>query len=572
MELLIFLVARRDQLVSRQDIVSRLWRSDLFVDTQQNINNIIRKIRAALGDDSAKPRFLETVVGKGYRFVGPIKVIDARYPPSTSTRAYHDHATGDVSSAREERAERAALVVLPLITVGNISDDRGVCLGFADALVSRLSALQGVDVLPTSSTLNVFRDISPAAIAENFGARFVVHGAIQESKGQWRLSLEMFDSHSQSAAFRRKCDLHIARLPELEDEIARSIAASLNRPLHPPPPERRPRYSRDPLAYSEFVRGFELSSSGDSALLEEAARRLSNAVTRDPDFSLAHATLSFVCATRHFEFDPSSTWLERAEFHCQRALQTDPDLPEAHVSNAFLLWGPSKNFQHVAAIHELRRALTLQKNLPHAYNRLGTILAHVGLLEHAREMYERGRPFHPRKAVSHSILQVYMWNREYDAAREEIEIWRTDNPANKYPVYFDAQLALVHGELPRAKTILEEAERLAPDEPLIVSLLGLYHALVGNADQALACMNRACANPRSFGHAHHTYYQAACTLAILGQPAAAFAWLERSVATGFACWPCFLNDPALHNLRALPEFQVLISSLQSKYPDHLGLL
>src|SRR5882762_11301751 len=60
MELLIFLVARRDQLVSRQDIVSRLWRSDLFVDTQQNINNIVRKIRAALGDDSAKPRFLET--------------------------------------------------------------------------------------------------------------------------------------------------------------------------------------------------------------------------------------------------------------------------------------------------------------------------------------------------------------------------------------------------------------------------------------------------------------------------------------------------------------------------------
>ena len=62
MELLIFLVARRDQLVSRQDIVSRLWRSDLFVDTQQNINNIVRKIRAALGDNSAKPRFLETVV------------------------------------------------------------------------------------------------------------------------------------------------------------------------------------------------------------------------------------------------------------------------------------------------------------------------------------------------------------------------------------------------------------------------------------------------------------------------------------------------------------------------------
>src|ERR1700747_1968615 len=82
MGLLIFLVSRRDQLVSRKEIVAKLWRSDLFIDTETNINNIVRKVRTALGDNSAKPRFLETVVGKGYRFVGPVRVIDARYPLS----------------------------------------------------------------------------------------------------------------------------------------------------------------------------------------------------------------------------------------------------------------------------------------------------------------------------------------------------------------------------------------------------------------------------------------------------------------------------------------------------------
>src|SRR5580700_2375785 len=82
MELLIFLVSRRDQMVSRQEIVGKLWGSDLFIDTEPNINNIVRKIRAALGDNSARPRFLETVVGKGYRFVGPLRVYDARYPQS----------------------------------------------------------------------------------------------------------------------------------------------------------------------------------------------------------------------------------------------------------------------------------------------------------------------------------------------------------------------------------------------------------------------------------------------------------------------------------------------------------
>jgi DNA-binding winged helix-turn-helix (wHTH) protein len=66
MELLIFLVGRREQLVSRADIAAKLWRSDLFIDTERNLNNIVRKLRTALRDNSTKPRFVETVVGKGY--------------------------------------------------------------------------------------------------------------------------------------------------------------------------------------------------------------------------------------------------------------------------------------------------------------------------------------------------------------------------------------------------------------------------------------------------------------------------------------------------------------------------
>jgi DNA-binding winged helix-turn-helix (wHTH) protein len=79
MELLLFLVSRREQLVAREEIVAKLWRSDLFVDTESAVNNIVRKIRVALGDVSEKPRFLETVIGKGYRFIGPVHVIHARH-------------------------------------------------------------------------------------------------------------------------------------------------------------------------------------------------------------------------------------------------------------------------------------------------------------------------------------------------------------------------------------------------------------------------------------------------------------------------------------------------------------
>ena len=402
--------------------------------------------------------------------------------------------------------------------------------------------------------------------------RFLVHGAMQMSKGVWRLSMEMFDTHTQNACFTRKRDLDLTSLSGLEDDIARQIAFTFNRPLAPPTTQRRARYSQDPLAYAEFMRGYRFSASGDPLVLEESAKHLLNAVTRDPAFSLAHATLSLVCAMRHFELDPTNTWLEKADFHCRRALELDPDLPEAHVANAFLLWGPSKNFQHLEAIAELKRALAMQNNQPHAYNRLGTILAHIGLLDHAREMYERGRPFHASKAVSHSIVQVYVWNGEYDLARDEIQAWRAENPGNKYPVYFAPHVAMLTGDWKEAKSLVDEAVQLLPEEPLILSLQGVFYASTGREGKALDCLTAACAIPKSFGHAHHSYYQIACILALLKRREAAFEWLERSVSSGFACWPFFLKDPCLKNLRELPAFEILVSSLQAKYPDHLGVL
>src|SRR5258708_13398213 len=87
MELLIFLISRRDQMVSREDIVKKLWHSDPLIDTERNVNNIVRKLRTALGDNTAKPRFLETVVGKGYRFIGPVRVIGAQYDGVETERA-----------------------------------------------------------------------------------------------------------------------------------------------------------------------------------------------------------------------------------------------------------------------------------------------------------------------------------------------------------------------------------------------------------------------------------------------------------------------------------------------------
>src|ERR1700689_1933475 len=171
MELLILLVRRRDQLVSRQDIVTTLWKSDLFIDTERSVNNIVRKIRQALGDDADSPRYLETVVGKGYRFIGPIRVISPLHPLSDLQAGVGGE--GSVRDNVKWRGERSSLAVLPLRLLGDVTDDGGIRLGFADALVARLANLEGIDVLPTSAVFNLSESISVPEIAARLGARFV---------------------------------------------------------------------------------------------------------------------------------------------------------------------------------------------------------------------------------------------------------------------------------------------------------------------------------------------------------------------------------------------------------------
>jgi hypothetical protein len=78
-------------------------------------------------------------------------------------------------------------------------------------------------------------------------------------------------------------------------------------------------------------------------------------------------------------------------------------------------------------------------------------------------MFERGRPFQPKKAVSPSIVQVYVWGQEYELARQQIQVWREESPGNKYAIYFAPQPAMMTGDLKEAGILLNKAIELLPD-------------------------------------------------------------------------------------------------------------
>jgi hypothetical protein len=119
--------------------------------------------------------------------------------------------------------------------------------------------------------------------------------------------------------------------------------------------------------------------------------------------------------------------------------------------------------------------------------------------------------------------------------------------------------------MPGSRRRLAMALQHLPDEPLITSLQGILYARRNQTGRALECVRRALDLPRSFGRTHHTYYQFASVYAVLGETDKAMAWLERSVDTGFACWPFFKIDPHLEPLREKAEFKRPVADLEYKY-------
>jgi serine/threonine protein kinase/Tfp pilus assembly protein PilF len=457
-----------------------------------------------------------------------------------------------------------SIAVLPFVFLSEMEEGKAFSYGFADALITMLGSLKDITVLPTSAILNYPPGSDPAAACRDFGVRHVLQGNVQKLGTRWRVSMQLFDAMTQKVTMSEKHDFTLENVFDAQDEVGRRVVESLLRRFPPAMPKSRDRYSKDLKAYDEFMAGLLESYNDQPERLESAIRHLSLATERDPEFALAHAWLSYVSMNMYFTFDPRPSRLEKAEYHCHRALMLDPVLPEAHLAWAFILWSPAKSFQHAEAIAALDHVLAVQPNFEQAHNRLASICLHIGRLDEARIAHENAQRSNP-KTRSGNLEFIYLYSGDFKRADEAAEAWVRERPGSTYALFFYPQPPLLIGDLDLAERRFERAQQQLAEDPLLFSLHGMLFARREQPALALECVRRALDSPRSFGHTHHTYYQIACVHAILGEVDKAMAWLERSVDTGFACWPFFRIDPHLESLRDEPQFKRLVAALQNKY-------
>jgi hypothetical protein len=161
--------------------------------------------------------------------------------------------------------------------------------------------------------------------------------------------------------------------------------------------------------------------------------------------------------------------------------QLDPELAEAIMAKGMILWSPSRNFQHAEALACLEKALNLQPNLDHAWNRAGTICTHVGRIPEAIAAFGKSRRVNPFNTAHHSVVQAFLWSGDYGRAAAELEVWKSASPESKYVCWYLLQPAVLMGDF---------VETMA--EPMGHDLVG-HHALmpgVSKTAQAVVATGR----------------------------------------------------------------------------------
>lgn len=460
MELLILLAGRHGALITRDEIVSVLWGDKVHVDVEAGVNTAIRKIRQALGDDSASPKYLETVVGKGYRFIGPITIVTDTQP--ADARSENEELTQ--TPPRQRLGKFVAVVVgMPVLAIAtwlslqhviqvdakepidsiaimpfvDTSADPNTDYmgdGITESLINSVSRVPNLKVISRASVFRYKRqDVDPQRVARDLGVRAVLTGRFVKRGESLLISTELIDTRDSGHLWGEQYDRKLAELPEIQEEIAREVARNLRFRLTP---GERARLAgggtSNAEAYQLYIKGRYFWNKRDLESMKKARDHFQKAIEIDPHYALAYTGLA---DTHVFLGDALADLLHdeglMEEGHRQaiaaskKALEIDATLGEAHASYAFALFDAG---DLPGAEPEFRRALNLNPNYASAHHWYSNLLQFLGRPQEALTEIRRAQQLDPLSLIINTTVGRHLFrvNRIDDAIEQYRKVLEMD--------------------------------------------------------------------------------------------------------------------------------------------------
>ena len=509
MDLLILLVENRRRLVSRSEIIDRLWGKDVFVDVDTGVNTAISKIRQALRDSTEHPSFVETVPGKGYRFVATVDVLSE---PLES-----------VAPA----SSRISLAVLPFENLASDAEHEYLAMGLTE---DTSASLAQIDPERLSVKGRTFRYKGTTKSVEEIGRElavdYLVDSSIRSEGGRVRVTAKLIRVRDQEHVWSQSYEREPTSLLGLQQELSTAIAAQVHLTLSP---DRLSGFARrqtsNASAYDAFLRGRHFETRRTAATNALAVEQYRRAIALDADYALAWSSLAFTYAGSLINADTRPADVAPlARDAATQAVRANPVLAEAQVSVGFVNW--MLNWDWEAAEAALRLAIHLDSSDAQSHRLLGHVLSQAGRHDEAASSMGRSRELEPLEPLGYALSsQVAFQARRYPVAIEH----------GRHAVLIDSAFWIGHielgqayeqtGETELALESLRYAARFSGGNSKVVSLTGYLLAKTGRTSEAREVLRQLEA---SAAERYMPPYAMALIHAGLGDRDAVFGRLEQA--------------------------------------------
>jgi TolB-like protein/DNA-binding winged helix-turn-helix (wHTH) protein/Flp pilus assembly protein TadD len=561
MDLLVMLVERRGELVTRADIVDRLWGKDVFVDVDTGVHTAVRKIRQALRDSAEAPAFIETVAGKGYRFVAPVEMVaggaaaPAPAPPDSveatpvtkapvSSRRTAALIAGAVvfgliaafAAWRWTRADappsRVTLAVLPFENLGGDPERGYLAEGLTEETIASLGQMnpERVGVIGRQSMMvyrgNVAKSL--AVIGRELRADYLLESSLRAEGGRFRITTKLIRARDQVQVWSESYDREPTSMLSLQRELSTAIAEQIRLRLSP---ERLDalarRQTRNADAYDLYLRGRNFVNQRTPATTLKAIEYFGRATALDPTYALAWAGLAeaYGASPMNGDAPPLEVW-PRARQAAAHALRSDPNRAEAQFAMGYVNW--MLDWDWTAAESAFRRATALDANHALAHMMLGHLLSQTGRHDLARASIRRARELDPLNPMSYALSsQVEFQARHYPAALDHARQAIALDPEFWIGHMMQGQALDRMNLAEPAIEALVQAGRFSGQNSKTVSFRGFVLAQAGRGDEAREVLKTLQAVARE---RYVPPYALALVHAGLGERDEVFEWLDRAYA------------------------------------------
>jgi TolB-like protein len=534
LQMLLLLLERPGEVVTREALRKRLWPDGTFVDFEHSLATALKKIRRALGDSAAHPQFIETLPRRGYRFIAALEA-----------------GTGE---------PKTILAILPF---ENLSGDAGqeyLADGMTEELIARLGRLhpQRLGVIARASTVRYKKSTKDVdQIGAELGAAYVLKGALGRSGRRLRASAELIQVKDRTHLWADRWECDATQLQEIQARLARGIAHSLQ--VSPPPARRSATTgttTASPAAHSAFLRGRYALNKGTAEGVRNAIEHFVAATSADSGFAVAQAGLAVALnLADHFRVLPGSHAFPRAKAAALRALQINESLAEAH--NALAFARHSFDWNWLEAERAYQRAIALNPNFSTARHWHGFYLGMLGRLEEALAEMRRAQQLNPLSMIIRTHLGLMLYRAgKYDEAVEQLRQTLDMEPDFAAAHYFLSWAYQQKGMYQETIAHLEKALAVSPASPDKIGALGHAHAYFKRkepARYALEQLRRLA--PRRFVSA----YDFAIVYVGLGEKEQALDWLDKACEErSFSMLMSLKAEPRLDALRSHRRFHNLV--------------